>query len=140
MDADPLPEQGPSGVNDTTLIDTDDQQKSDMLNPGIGDEAAEVLASVENTTGQESCQSISDVAHEDCMDSGNKADDSMESILEDTNVRLKHRFCYDLLNVCFSSCSLSMLFIIPEHDLVKCNVLFVLSYDKHSKVNILFVL
>lgn len=89
MDADPTPEQDPSGVNDATLMDTDDQQKSEMLNPGIGDEAAEVLALVENKTVQENCQSISDVTHEDSMDSGNKADDNMESVLEDANVRLK---------------------------------------------------
>ena len=87
MDADPTPEQDPSGVNDATLMDTDELQKSDMLIPGIGDEATEVLASVENTTVLENCQSISDVMHEDSMDSGNKADDNMESILEDTNVR-----------------------------------------------------
>ena len=89
MDADSIPEQEPSGVNDATLMDTDDQQKSDMLNPSISDEA-ELLASVENTTAEENCQSISDVTHEDSMDSGNKADDNIESILEDTNVRLRN--------------------------------------------------
>ena len=91
MDADPIPEQDPSGINDSTVMDTDDQQKSDMLNPSIGDEA-ELLASVENTTAQDNCQSIPDVSHEDNIDSGNKADDNMESILEDTNVRLKNGY------------------------------------------------
>ena len=89
MDADPIPEQDPSGINDTTLMDTDNQQKSDMLSPSIGDEV-ELLSSVENTTAQDNCQSISDVTREDSLDSGNKADDNMESILEDTNVRLKN--------------------------------------------------
>ena len=93
MDADSIPEQEPSGVNDATLMDTDDQQKSDMPNPSISDEA-ELLASVENTTAEGNCQSISDVTHEDSMDSGNKADDNMESILEDTNVRLDQKWVY----------------------------------------------
>lgn len=89
MDAGPIPEQEPSGVNDAMLMGTEDQQKSDMLNPSISDEA-ELLASVENTTAEEDCQLIPDVTHEDSIDSGNKADDNMESILEDTNVRLKN--------------------------------------------------
>ena len=91
MDADPTQEQDPSGVNDAALMDTDNQQKSDMFNPGIGDEAG-VSTSVENTTAQENCPSISDAMHEESVDFGNKADDSMESILEDTNVRFKNRF------------------------------------------------
>lgn len=88
---DPTQEQDPSGVNDAALMDIDNQQKSDMFNPGIGDEA-EVSTSVENMTAQENCPSISDAIHEESVDFGNKADDSMESILEDTNVRFKNRF------------------------------------------------
>ena len=111
MDTDPTLEQDPSGVNDATLMDTDELQKSDMLIPGIGDEATEVLASVENTTALENCQSISDVMHEDSMDSGNKADDNMESILEDTNVRPQKQVLNideNSNDVYFNSCSLSM--------------------------------
>lgn len=99
MDADPTPEQDSTGVNDATPIDTDNQQQTDML-PGIGDEA-EVSTLVENVTGQENCQSISDVMHEDSVDSGSKAVDNMELILEDTNVRLKNMFIMNKNNILY---------------------------------------
>ena len=86
MDADPAPDQGPSGVDDTPPIDTDDQQAIEML-PGIGDSG--VPTSVEDVTGQETCQSISDVNQDECVDSGSKANNSIEFNPEDTNVRLK---------------------------------------------------
>lgn len=87
MDADPAPDQGPSGVDDVAPMDTDNQQAAEML-PDIGDSS--VSAPAENATGQENCQSISDVIHqEDNVDSVEKADSNMELNPEDTNVRLK---------------------------------------------------
>ena len=90
MDADPTPEQGPSGVDTGTPMVTDNQQTTEMLPGSTGDSG--VTTPVENVAaGQDNCQSISDVAQlqEDNVDSGSKADNNVELHTEDKNVRLK---------------------------------------------------